>query len=128
MQANRRCDTRPERKLRSELHARGRRFRKDYRLDLEGLSVQIDIAFPRSCVAVFVDGCFWHSCPEHASEPVRNSDFWRAKLKRNAERDRCVNRALTAAGWSVVRCWEHEAVQEAAERIMAALDATDSFS
>jgi DNA mismatch endonuclease, patch repair protein len=124
MKANRRCDTRPERELRSALHARGLRFRKDYRLDLDELRVRVDIAFPRSRVAVFVDGCFWHRCPEHASDPARNAEFWQRKLERNVERDGRVNRELAAAGWTVVRCWEHQSAQEAAERVTTVLDAS----
>src|SRR5688572_30086132 len=69
MQANRRCDTGPERRLRSLLHARGYRFRKDHRVDLDRVRVHIDIAFTRAKVATFVDGCFWHRCREHGSDP-----------------------------------------------------------
>jgi DNA mismatch endonuclease (patch repair protein) len=123
MQANRRVDTRPERSLRSVLHARGMRFRKDLRVDLRGLRVRVDVAFPRAKVAVFVDGCFWHSCPTHGTQPRANKSFWAAKLKRNVERDRRVDQALAEAGWSVVRVWEHEPPEDAAkdiERIVAA--------
>ncbi len=67
-----------------------------------------DIAFPGARVAVFVDGCFWHGCPEHYTRPVRNAEFWRAKLKRNQARDKRVDRELDVAGWLVVRIWEHE--------------------
>ena len=122
MQANRRCDTGPECALRSELHARGRRFRKDYRIDLDNLRVQVDVAFPRIRVAVFVDGCFWHRCPIHASDPKQNAEFWERKLRKNVERDRLVDTELAAAGWTVVRCWEHEAAEEAAGRVEVAVD------
>lgn len=121
MQANRRCDTGPERRLRSLLHARDHRFRKDYRLDLDGLRVRVDVAFPRARIAAFVDGCFWHRCPEHGSDPRRNGHFWRRKLDANVERDRHVDAALAAAGWTVVRVWEHESPEAAADLITSIL-------
>lgn len=124
MQANRRCDTGPERRLRSVLHARGQRFRKDYRLDLDQLRVRIDIAFTAARVAVFVDGCFWHRCPEHGSDPRRNGEFWRRKLDANVARDERVDAALGAAGWTVLRVWEHEPAEAAADRITATLNRT----
>lgn len=117
MRANRRVDTRPERRLRSALHIRGMRFRKDLRVDLETLRVRVDVAFPKAAVAVFVDGCFWHSCPVHGTQPRANESYWSAKLRRNVERDRRVDEALSLAGWSVLRLWEHELPEEAAERI-----------
>lgn len=129
MKANRRCDTGPELRLRSLLHSRGHRFRKDYRLDLDQLRgldldqlrVRIDIAFPRARVAAFVDGCFWHRCPQHGSDPRRNGEFWRRKLDANVERDHRVDAALAAAGWTVVRVWEHEPPEAAADRVVATL-------
>jgi len=121
MKANRRCDTGPERKLRSVLHGRGLRFRKDYRVDVDWLRVRIDVAFPRARVAAFVDGCFWHRCPRHGSDPRRNGEFWRRKLDANVKRDRRVDTALPSAGWIVVRVWEHEPVEAAADRVVAAL-------
>lgn len=122
MRANRRSDTGPECALRSELHARGRRFRKDFRVDVSNLRVPVDVAFPRARVAVFVDGCFWHRCPLHASDPKRNAEFWERKLQRNVERDRLVDETLVEAGWTVVRCWEHESAGEAADRVEVALN------
>jgi DNA mismatch endonuclease, patch repair protein len=121
MQANRRSDTGPECQLRSELHSRGCRFRKDFRVDLSDLRVRVDVAFPRARVAVFMDGCFWHRCPLHSTDPKRNSEFWMRKLQGNVDRDRRVDAALIAAGWTVVRCWEHEAAHEAADRVETAL-------
>lgn len=97
------------------------RFRKDYRVDLPGARVRVDIAFPRQRLAVFVDGCFWHRCPEHATDPKINSEFWARKLRRNVERDGQVNAMLHAAGWTVLRCWEHECAIAAAERVRDAL-------
>lgn len=67
-----------------------------------------DFAFPRHRVAVFVDGCFWHGCPQHASKPVSNAEFWAQKLERNRARDRRVNKTLEAAGWRVLRVWQHD--------------------
>lgn len=121
MRSNRRSGTRPERLLRSAIHARGLRFRKDHRIDLPHLCVRADVVFPRARVAVFVDGCFWHRCPDHASYPRRNAAFWAGKLSRNVERDRRVDLALVEAGWTAVRCWEHEPPRAAADRVVAAL-------
>ncbi len=123
MQANTRSGTKPELRLRSVLHGHGKRFRKDFLIREGDLRVHVDIAFPGAKVAVFVDGCFWHSCPAHGSQPKRNAKFWRTKLERNAARDREVNRGLRAAGWDVVRIWEHESVEEGVERIESALEA-----
>lgn len=67
-----------------------------------------DFVFPSMRVAVFVDGCFWHACPEHCKVPKSNVEFWRGKLERNAARDSLVTEALSSAGWSVVRIWEHD--------------------
>lgn len=122
MKSNRRADTGPERLLRSAIHARGLRFRKDYRIDLPELRVRADVAFPRARVAVFVDGCFWHRCPDHASDPRSHAEFWERKLSKNVERDRRVDVALEAAGWTVIRCWEHEPPPAAAEKVAAAVD------
>jgi DNA mismatch endonuclease, patch repair protein len=122
MQSNRSTDTGPERALRSALHRAGLRFRKDYRVRVGDLAVRIDIAFPRQRLAVFVDGCFWHRCPEHATDPRAHRDFWAAKLHGNVERDRRVNAALGAAGWRVLRVWEHESSIEAAARVRTSIE------
>jgi len=121
MEANRRTDTTPERRLRSELHARGLRYRKDRRLDFAGRRVRPDLVFGPARVAVFVDGCFWHRCPEHATHPKANVGFWQAKFARNVARDRADDAALEAAGWKVIRIWEHEATPEAARRVIQAV-------
>jgi DNA mismatch endonuclease (patch repair protein) len=123
MRANRRTNTKPELALRRALHSRGYRYRADHRLDLDGgARVRPDIAFTARKVAVFVDGCFWHGCPEHGSRPARNVWYWEPKLRRNAERDLAANAALAAAGWAVVRVWEHEPVEAAVASVIAALD------
>jgi DNA mismatch endonuclease, patch repair protein len=122
MRAIRRTDTKPEVALRRALHRQGYRFRKDYRLDLaEGKRVRPDIAFTARRVAVFVDGCFWHACPEHGSKPANNTWYWEPKLRRNVERDRVADAALSAAGWDVVRVWEHEPLDAAVMAVLAAL-------
>jgi DNA mismatch endonuclease (patch repair protein) len=121
MRANRRTDTKPELALRRALHAQGLRYRKDYRLDLEGARVRPDIAFTARRVAVFVDGCFWHVCPEHGTKPAANTWYWGPKLARNVERDRAADAALAAAGWRVVRVWEHEPLDAAIAAVIAAL-------
>jgi DNA mismatch endonuclease (patch repair protein) len=85
--------------------------------------VRPDIVFTRKRVAVFVDGCFWHGCPIHASWPKRNADFWRTKIEGNRRRDCEQDRALVEAGWRVVRIWEHDDIEEALKRVQSALDA-----
>jgi DNA mismatch endonuclease (patch repair protein) len=124
MLGNRRRDTKPEVALRSALHAAGLRFRKDYRLDLGDVRVRPDIVFTRAKVAVFVDGCFWHCCPKHGTQPSRNSDYWAPKLARNVQRDREQDGALVAHGWRVIRIWEHEHLDDAVQRVMYVVPAT----
>jgi DNA mismatch endonuclease (patch repair protein) len=119
--ANRRTGTKPEMQLRSALHHRGHRFRKDHLLRVGGVRVRPDVVFTRWRVAVFVDGCFWHSCPEHQHVPKRNLDYWLPKLAANVERDRRVNAALTDEGWFVLRIWEHVDVNAAVELIAGSL-------
>jgi DNA mismatch endonuclease, patch repair protein len=124
MRAIRRRDTKPELALRRALHGRGYRYRKDYRLDLDsGARVRPDIAFTARRVAVFVDGCFWHCCPEHGRNPAVNTGYWDPKLRRNTERDRAADAALAAAGWAVVRVWEHEPLEAAVAAVTTVLDA-----
>jgi DNA mismatch endonuclease, patch repair protein len=126
MRSTKRTDTSPELALRSALHRAGARFRKDYPVRTEERLVRPDIVFPARRLAVFVDGCFWHRCPEHGTDPRANADFWRAKLDRNVHRDEQTNAALQAAGWRVVRCWEHEPPEEAAERVLRALSEAEN--
>jgi DNA mismatch endonuclease, patch repair protein len=122
MRRNTKTGTQPELRLRSALHARGLRFRKNVLLHLADRTVRPDIVFPRQKVAVFVDGCFWHRCPDHGTSPKFNSAYWQQKLERNVMRDRQVNEALAAQGWGLIRVWEHESVDQAAERIVEVLD------
>jgi len=121
MRSNRRRDTRPERRLRSALHARGWRFRVDLVIPVGDGKPRPDVAFTRWGVAVFVDGCFWHCCPVHGRPPISNGAYWRPKLARNVERDRLDTQRLEAAGWTVVRLWEHVPLQEGIERVERAL-------
>lgn len=120
MLGNRR-ESATERALRGALHARGLRFRKDY-APLQGLRCRVDVAFTRERLVVFVDGCFWHRCPVHGSQPKANSGWWQEKLDGNAARDRRNDRALHEAGWTVLRVWEHEPTEDMADRVQDALD------
>ncbi len=116
MIGNRGKDTRPERLVRSLLHLMGLRFRKHSR-PLPHLRCQADVVFPREQVAVFVDGCFWHGCPQHGRLPRSNSVYWAEKLERNLRRDRRNSAVLAEAGWLVLRFWEHEPIEEVAVNI-----------
>ena len=118
MQRQARRDTRPEMALRRQLHAMGLRYRVDRKV-IPGVQRRADIVFARARVAIFVDGCFWHSCPVHATKPKSNSDWWAEKLARNVSRDRNTDERLEAAGWTVVRIWEHEDPGAAANQISA---------
>jgi len=109
-------DTAPEILLRRFLHGLGLRYRVHVR-PLPHLRRTADIVFTRAKVAVFVDGCFWHCCPEHGTAPAANGDWWAAKLNRNIERDAETNRRLIEDGWSVVRVWEHEDPTVASSRV-----------
>ena len=125
MRAIRRTDTKPELALRQALHRMGYRFRKDYRLDLDGgARVRPDIAFTARKVAIFVDGCFWHACPEHGSRPSVNQGYWTPKLARNVARDRAADAALELAGWQVIRLWEHVPLGDAVAVVVTALGPT----
>ncbi|GAA5161349.1 very short patch repair endonuclease [Ornithinimicrobium tianjinense] len=115
-----RRDTAPEVALRRALHAQGRRFRVVYPVPGNRRRT-IDIAFTRAKVAVFVDGCFWHGCPEHGTQPRANSGWWAAKLAANRARDEDTDRLLREAGWRVIRVWEHEDVATALARVQETL-------
>jgi DNA mismatch endonuclease (patch repair protein) len=121
MRANKKTDTLPEMRLRRELHRRGLRFRKHLQIRTTDLTVRPDLVFTRRRVAVFVDGCFWHSCPQHGTRPSANSSYWDPKLQRNRMRDARVNEALRCAGWTVLRIWEHADAESAADKIAAAI-------
>lgn len=121
MSRNRRRDTRPELLLRRRLHAEGLRFRVDYPVDTGEIRVRPDIVFTRRRLAVFVDGCFWHGCPQHGNVPARNQSYWVPKFERNRARDRVVTEGLIRAGWSVIRVWEHEPIPDVTETIIQLL-------
>jgi len=124
MRGNRRRDTSPELRLRSALHARGWRYRVDVAIAVAGGRARPDIAFTRHRVAVFIDGCFWHCCPQHGRQPLSNTQYWGPKLARNVERDRIDNERLLAAGWRVIRLWEHVPLEESIAAIERELDGT----
>jgi DNA mismatch endonuclease (patch repair protein) len=120
MSKQRRRDTASEVAIRQLLHAAGRRYRVAW--PIPGLRRRnLDIAFTRAKVAVFVDGCFWHSCPQHRTSPVSNGSWWSEKLAKNQARDVTTDEHFRTLGWSVVRVWEHERPAEAAVRITAVL-------
>lgn len=108
--------------MRSLLHRSGFRFRVDSKLP--NSRRRGDIVFTRKRVVVFVDGCFWHGCPDHGTWPKKNGDWWRAKIGANRERDTETDRMLAELGWAVVRVWEHEVPAEAARRIVSAVRGT----
>lgn len=116
MQANKSRDTRPELALRSRVHHLGLRYRVAAR-PLPSIRRTADLVFTRARVAVFLDGCFWHGCPDHYRPSQRNESFWREKIVQNHERDAETDRLLRQAGWTVVRVWEHENSELAANRI-----------
>jgi DNA mismatch endonuclease (patch repair protein) len=115
MRNQRRRDTAPEVALRAELWRRGLRYRVDFKV--VGTRRRADIVFTRARVVVFVDGCFWHRCPIHATAPKANAEWWAEKLDANVARDRRSDADPRDAGWTVVRVWEHENPMEAADRI-----------
>jgi len=116
MVANRSKDTAPERAVRSILHARGLRYRTNFP-PMASLRRTADIVFTRSKIAVFIDGCFWHSCPQHLAMPKSNVDYWIPKLNRNRLRDAESNELLQTAGWTVLRFWEHESPHHVADAV-----------
>ena len=111
-----RRDTSAELALSSALHGLGLRFRIDQRV-VSHLPYRADVVFRRAQVAVFIDGCFWHGCPQHATSSRSNAEWWRAKIARNRNRDKRATMCLRAAGWTVIRCWAHEDVDRTSARI-----------
>lgn len=117
MVANRSRDTKPELRVRSAVHRRGLRYRVSAR-PLPGLQRTADMVFRPAKVAVFIDGCFWHGCPEHYTAPRTNAGYWSAKIERNKGRDADTDQQLQGAGWTVLRYWEHEPTDAVAEDII----------
>lgn len=120
MRGNRRRDTRPELAVRRAVHSLGLRYRVDAR-PLPDLNRRADLVFTRAKVAVFVDGCYWHGCPEHGTEARTNADYWGPKIRRNRDRDQETDKLLAEQGWVPLRIWEHEPVTSAADKILAAV-------
>ncbi|GGN34661.1 DNA mismatch endonuclease (patch repair protein) [Actinoplanes campanulatus] len=121
MQANTGRDTKPELALRRAVHARGLRYYVNRR-PIKAVRRTADLLFPRIRLAVFLDGCFWHGCPEHHTVAKTNAAFWADKVAANRSRDIDTNTRLADAGWTVVRIWEHEATDQAAETIVEAVN------
>ena len=122
MKANRRRDTKPELAVRSALHRRGLRFRVDLPIRPPGHRVvRPDVVFTRQKLALFVDGCWWHGCPTHATVPTTNREYWVPKLKENRTRDCRQTRALEDAGWIVIRVWSHEDPERVADSLVRRL-------
>lgn len=122
MRRVRQKNTSPEMSLRRTLHARGLRFRVQVPL-LQKPRRVADVVFVTPRVAVFVDGCFWHGCPLHATWPKENAEFWRAKIEANQARDADTDRRLRELDWEVVRVWTHEDPEEAGARVEAVVRA-----
>lgn len=116
MKAAKPRDTAPEKALRSALHKKGLRFRVDEKPIMD-LNRKADIVFRSAKVAIFVDGCFWHGCPIHGTQAKANAKFWKKKIRQNQERDADTNKELKKVGWKVIRVWEHENPEKAAEKI-----------
>lgn len=116
-----RRDTKVELQIRKRLHAMGYRYRVDFRPE-KSLRCRGDMVFTSRKVVVFIDGCFWHGCPIHATSPANNAAWWREKLASNVDRDRRNTAALESLGWTVMRVWEHEAPEVAVARIADLLD------
>ncbi|WP_199199421.1 very short patch repair endonuclease [Amycolatopsis sp. CA-128772] len=106
--------------LRKALHGAGFRYRV-HRRPVKGVRREADLVFGPARVAVFVDGCFWHGCPEHATWPKNNAEFWRDKIETNRRRDADTDERLREAGWLAVRIWEHESVEVATDRVISAV-------
>lgn len=120
MQLTPRRDTPCELAVRSAVHQLGLRFRVDWRLP--GTRRRADLAFASAKVAVFIDGCFWHACPKHATWPKANARWWRDKIETNVRRDRDTDSMLKKSGWKVLRFWEHENSGTAALAIVRAVN------
>ncbi|ROQ71662.1 Very short patch repair protein [Streptomyces sp. ADI92-24] len=118
MQAIRSRDTQPERLIRRLVHANGLRYRVAAR-PLPDLRRTADLVFRPAKVAVFIDGCYWHGCPEHYVAPKTNPGYWSDKVARNVARDRDTDQRLAEAGWLVLRFWEHQSSDACALTIVS---------
>ncbi|MCB0927283.1 MAG: very short patch repair endonuclease [Mycobacterium sp.] len=124
MRGNRRRDTRPELAVRRLVHAAGLRYRVDYAPLPSHRRLKADLVFTRARIAVFVDGCFWHGCPQHYVASKTNPDYWAPKIAANAERDVRSTALLVDAGWTVLRFWTHTPAAEIAAAVVEAVRAT----
>jgi len=115
MSAIRSKNTAPEIAIRKALFVKGYRYRIHYG------PKKIDIAFPSKRLAIFIDGCFWHVCPIHSHVPKTNKNYWVPKLEKNAKRDKTVVQELIAEGWTVLRFWEHDSIDEVLKKIIVSL-------
>lgn len=122
MLSNRNRDTKPELALRRLVHAAGLRYRVAAK-PLREMRRTADLLFRPAKVAVFVDGCFWHGCPQHFVPPKTNPGYWEEKIGGNIRRDRATDAQLEEAGWLVLRFWEHQDPAECAEAVTAAVSA-----
>jgi DNA mismatch endonuclease (patch repair protein) len=120
MQGNRKRDTGPELSLRRAVHAAGLRYRVATR-PLPNRPWTADLVFSRARVAVFLDGCYWHGCPDHYTAPRTNTGYWSSKIGRNRSRDALVDTELREAGWRPVRIWEHEPTDAALIKVVEAV-------
>lgn len=120
MRGNRSRDTSPELALRRLVHAAGLRYRVAAK-PLPGMRRTADLVFGPTRVAVFIDGCYWHGCPEHFVPPKTNPEYWRQKIAGNIQRDHDTDARLAAAGWLVLRFWEHQPPDECAQAVRNAV-------
>lgn len=118
MQKQKTSGTACELAVRSILHRNGVRFRVDFK-PIATMRTRVDIGWKNVKLAVFIDGCFWHKCPEHFTPPKSNSDWWQKKLESNFERDGRITQELTSHGWTVLRFWEHESPELIAQTIVS---------
>ncbi|MFJ6113684.1 very short patch repair endonuclease [Agrococcus sediminis] len=125
MRANVRRDTKPEIAVRRLLHAAGLRYRVDVAPLSSDKRRRADIVFTRKKIAMFIDGCFWHGCPQHFVLPKANADYWKPKIARNRERDSETTARLEEEGWLALRFWEHEEPADVARRVVEACALAD---
>ncbi|MFI8320813.1 very short patch repair endonuclease [Streptomyces sp. NPDC085529] len=121
MQSNKGRDTKPELALRRAVHALGLRYHVSER-PIPAIRRTADLVFTRARIAVFLDGCFWHACPEHFTVSRTNPEYWAEKAEKNRARDRQTDMLLQEAGWAVLRVWEHEDPHQAAARLRELYD------
>ncbi|WP_348630673.1 very short patch repair endonuclease [Rhizobium sp. N4311] len=126
MQRTRGKDNSFEQNIRTRLYAIGLRYRVNYSLpNLKRRSC--DIAFPRLKIAIFLDGCFWHGCPEHSTIVRKNPEFWLSKINRNRERDVETREVLAQFGWTVLRFWEHQVADDIVDAIVSTVTHARGF-